>query len=186
MSISMELKEIPKIETERLILRMLREEDATDIFHYTQKPEVTKFLIWHPHNTIQDTLDFIQFAEKQFDQGISIILGIELKSENKIIGTIDLRDWKNPNRCGDIGYVIAPDYWRKGIMTEALHAVLKFGFEELELNRLEAHCEEENVGSWRVMEKCGMKHEGILREKVYIKKRFRSMKMYSILRKEWL
>lgn len=63
--------------------------------------------------------------------------------------------------------------------------MLQHWFEVLHLNRIEAHCEEENIGSWRVMEKCGMKYEGTLREKVFIKERFRSMKMYSILKQEW-
>lgn len=89
------------------------------------------------------------------------------------------------NNCAEIGYVISKDFWNKGIMTEALKSLIKFCFEELHLNRLESHCEEENTGSWHVMEKCGLKYEGTLREKVFVKERYRSMKMYSILRSEY-
>jgi [ribosomal protein S5]-alanine N-acetyltransferase len=180
------LKGFPQIETERLILRKLTDNDVEDIFEYANRQDVTEFLIWYPHKNIQDSADFVKFTWKQFQKEISIVWGIEIKEDKKMIGTIDLRNWNTNDRCGDIGYAIAPKYWKRGITSEALNAVINFGFEKLQLNRIEAHCEEENTGSWKVMEKCGMKFEGILREKVFIKDRFRSMKIYSILKKEWL
>jgi ribosomal-protein-alanine N-acetyltransferase len=66
-----------------------------------------------------------------------------------------------------------------------LKSVIKFGFNDLKLHRIEAHCEAENIGSSRVMEKAGMKYEGVLREKIYIKNKYRSMKMFSILKSEY-
>jgi [ribosomal protein S5]-alanine N-acetyltransferase len=66
-----------------------------------------------------------------------------------------------------------------------LLAVVNFAFEVLGLNRVEAHCEEENIGSWKVMMKAGMKFEGVLREKVFVKDKFRSMKVYSIIKSEY-
>ncbi|NJD21514.1 MAG: GNAT family N-acetyltransferase [Melioribacter sp.] len=180
-----ELPEIPKIETERLILRKITTDDVNDIFEYASVPDVTTFVLWETHRAKQDSLDFVKFAEEQFDNNISIIFGIEIKNEKKLIGTIDLRNWKAIHKCGEVGYVVSKKYWNKGYVSEAMKAVIKFGFKELHLNRIEAHCEEENIGSWRVMEKCRMKFEGILREKVFIKGRFRTMKMYSILKKEW-
>ena len=186
MNNSKRILKMPKIETERLILRKIIFEDAQDIFEYAQVPEVTEFLVWDPHQTIQDSIDFIKFAEEKYASDEWIILGIELRENKKLIGTIDLRGWNGVSRCAETGYVISKEYWNKGIITEALQAVIKFSFEELQLNRLEAHCEEENVGSWRVMEKCGMKYEGTLREKVFVKDRYRSMKMYSILKSEYV
>jgi ribosomal-protein-alanine N-acetyltransferase len=178
-------QEIPKIETERLILRKITADDVNDIFEYASVPEITTFVLWETHKAKQDSLDFVKLAADQFDNNISIIWGIEIKSEKKIIGSIELRNWNAINKCGDLGYAISSKYWNKGYVSEAMKAVIKFGFEVLHLNRAEAHCEEENIGSWRVMEKCGMKYEGTLREKVFIKERFRSMKMYSILKQEW-
>ena len=180
-----ELLEIPKIETERLILRKITTDDVNDIFEYASVPEVTTFVLWETHRSKQDSLDFVKFAEEQFNNNLSIIWGIEIKNEKKLIGTIDLRNWKAIHKCGEVGYVVSKKYWNKGYVSEATKAVIKFGFKELHMNRIEAHCEEENIGSWKVMEKCGMKFEGILREKVFIKGRFRTMKMYSILKKEW-
>ncbi len=182
---SKELQGIPKIETERLILRKITADDVNDIFEYASVPEVTTFVLWETHKSKQDSLDFIKVALEQFENNLSIIWGIKIKSEKKLIGSIDLRDWNTIHKCGEVGYVISKKYWNKGYVSEAMKVVIKFGFKELHLNRIEAHCEEENIGSWKVMEKCGMKYEGTLREKVFIKERFRSMKMYSILKKEW-
>jgi len=179
------LTEIPRIEAERLMLRKITEEDVNDIFEYASVPEVTKFVLWDTHKTQKDSLDFVKFAEEQFINCLSIVWGIEIKSEKKLIGSIDLRAWKTIHKCGDIGYAISMKYWNKGYVSEAMKAVINFGFESLHLNRIEAHCEEENIGSWKVMEKCGLKYEGTLREKVFIKGRFRSMKMYSLLKSEW-
>ncbi|MCX6174866.1 MAG: GNAT family protein [Ignavibacteriales bacterium] len=178
-------QEIPKIETERLILRKITVDDVNDIFEYASIPDVTTFVLWDTHKTKQDSIDFVKIADEQFNNNISLIWGIVIKSENKLIGTIDLRNWNTIHNCGEIGYVISKKYWNKGYVSEAIKVVIKFGFEVLHLNRIEAHCEEENIGSWKVMEKCGMKYEGTLREKVFIKERFRSMKMYSILKREW-
>ncbi len=142
-----ELPEIPKIVTDRLILRKITFDDVNDIFEYASVPEVTTFVLWDKHKNQQDSLDFIKFAEEQFDNNISLIWGIEIKSENKLIGTIDLRNWNTIHKCGDAGYVISKKYWNNGYVSEAMNAVIKFGFEELHLNRIEAHCEEENIGS---------------------------------------
>ncbi|TSA28457.1 MAG: N-acetyltransferase [Ignavibacteriales bacterium] len=178
-------QEIPKMETERLILRKITIDDVNDIYEYASITDVTTFVLWDTHKTKQDSIDFIKLTEEQFNNNISFIWGIVIKSENKLIGTIDLRNWDAIHKCGEIGYVISQKYWNRGYVSEAMKTVIKFGLEELHLNRIEAHCEEENIGSWRVMEKCGMKYEGTLREKVFIKERFRSMKMYSILKSEW-
>ena len=177
--------EIPALETGRLTLRKLNPGDAENVFEYASKPEVSEYLLWYPHISIEESIDFIKFAESQFTSGISIIWGIELKQENKIIGTIDLRNYQTVDKCGETGYGISSLYWNRGIMTEALSSVIKFGFKTLSLNRIEAHCENENTGSWHVMEKAGMKFEGILREKMFLKGSFRSMKMYSVLKSEY-
>lgn len=180
------LDNFPVLLTKRLRLRELTTEDAEDIYEYASIAEVARFLIWEPHKSINDSLWFINFAEQQYNDRSSIIWGIELREQKKLIGTIDLRGFASQHRCGDVGYVISQKYWGKGIVSEAFIALINYGFGELNLNRIEAHCEEENIGSWRVMEKTGLKFEGVLREKVFIKNKFRTMKMYSVLRRDWV
>jgi len=185
METSYQLTQIPGIETERLILRALNEDDVNDVFEYARVPEVAGFVMWDVHKSPDDSLSFINFAKDQFRSGSSIIWGLEVKNDHKLIGTIDIRGLSSSNSCGEIGYVISEKYWNKGYSTEALKAVLEFGFSKLKFNRLEAHCEEENKASWHVMEKAGMKYEGTLRQKAFFKDKFRSMKMYSLLYSEW-
>ncbi len=180
-----ELADVPVLETERLLLKKLSLNDAEDIFEYANEEEVTKYVIWNRHNSVVDAIEFINFAAQEFQNGNAIIWGLEVKKERKVIGTIDLRNFNNEHKCGEIGYCISNKYWNKGFASEALKEIINFGFERLYLNRLEAHCELENTASWRVMEKAGMTYEGILREKVLIKEKFRSMKMYSILKSEF-
>ncbi len=180
-----ELADVPVLETDRLLLKKLSLNDAEDIYEYAHEDEVTKYVIWNRHKSVGDSVEFINYAAEEFRNGTSIVWGLEVKNERKVIGTIDLRNFNNEHKCGEIGYCISKKYWNQGFTTEALKAVINFGFERLYLNRLEAHCELENIASWRVMEKAGMIYEGILREKVLIKSKFRSMKMYSILKSDY-
>jgi ribosomal-protein-alanine N-acetyltransferase len=180
------ISQIPLIETERLILRELSMDDVDDIYGYASIPEVSTFLLWYPHKSKQDSIDFINFAKNMFAKDISIIWGIELKEEKKLIGIFDLRTIQLINNCAEIGYVISNLYWNKGYISEAIQSIIKFCFNDLKLNRVEAHCDKENTGSARVMEKAGMKFEGTLREKLFVKEKYRSMKLYSILKSEYI
>jgi len=163
------LPELPKLESERLILRKIILEDALDIFEYAHVPEVAEFLPWFPHQSIQDSIEFIKFTEEKFESDEWIILGIELKENRKTDRFNRYSRLKGVNNCADIGYVISKNFWGKGMMTEALKEVIKYCFDELADEPVEAHCEEANIGSWKVMKKCGMKNEGTLREKVFVK-----------------
>lgn len=173
------------METGRLILRAFTENDVEDIYEYASDEEVAAFLVWDPHKTRDDTYDFLNMSKEIFHNSDNIDWGIELKEEGKLIGAISIRKWNDANRCGDIGYVLSKKYWNKGFATEALRAVIRYGFEKLNVNRLEAHCDEINSASYRVMEKAGMKYEGTLRQKVFIKGKFLNIRFYSILKEEF-
>ena len=177
--------EVPVLETNRLLLRAFNQNDIDDIFEYASDPEVSKYLPWDVHVSKKNTIDFLKASEENFQRLDIIDWGIELKNEHKLIGGISIRNWNNKHLCADAGYVISKKYWNRGIATEALAKVIQFGFETLCVNRIEAHCDDENIGSSRVMEKCGMKYEGTLRQKVFEKGRFVDAKFYSILRNEF-
>jgi [ribosomal protein S5]-alanine N-acetyltransferase len=179
------LKEFPVLETNRLLLRKLSVDDAEDIFEYASDPDVNTFMPWDIHKSIDDTREFLEKSEENSETTGDIDWGIELKNEKILVGGITVRKWNDANRCGDIGYVLSKRYWNKGIATEALRTVILFGFEKLCLNRIEAHCDENNIASYKVMEKAGMKYEGTLREKVFVKNKFVNMKVYSILKDEY-
>lgn len=175
---------LPRIETDRLILRPLRMSDARDMFAYSKDPEVSRHVLWDPHKTIWDSRRFLMFARKQYRRGFPGSFAMELKEGGRMIGTIGFM-WVNPDfKSAEVGYSMSRDWWNKGLMTEALQAVLRFGFEELKLNRIEAQHETENPASGRVMAHCGMQFEGILRQRVVNKGCFRDVALYAILKND--
>lgn len=174
----------PTLETERLILRKLRLEDAKDLFEYASDKEVTKYVTWEPHKSIEDSVNLIKFTHERYEKREGIIWGIVCKENKKVIGTCDISPVTKHFRA-EIAYALSRDYWGKGIMTEAVKEAIKFGFEKMNLNRIQAMCIPENIGSYRVMEKVGMKYEGLIREYMYIKGKFQDLKLYSILRREY-
>lgn len=175
----------PTLETDRLILRKLTKEDATDIFQYASDDEVARYVTWDSHKTVEDTYQFLQFAFDRYEAGQVAPWGIVYKADGKMIGTIDFLYWDQVHRRSEIGYVLAKPYWGQGIMTEAASKLLDFGFHKMELQRIEARCFVENIGSERVMQKIGMTYEGTLRKLMFIKGSFRNLKIYSILREEY-
>ena len=154
---------MPYFETERLILRELKRSDARSILDYAQLPNVGPMAGWEPHKTIEDSLEFINYAIKKRDFGQPGIFSIILKENYQMIGTIEIHSYKEFK--GDMGFVLHPDYWNRGIITEAAKAIIIYGMEILELKRL-TYCHfPHNVTSKRVCEKLGFKFEGILRNK---------------------
>jgi ribosomal-protein-alanine N-acetyltransferase len=180
------LKNVPVLETDRLILRSFSEKDVDDVYEYASNPIVTEFLPWEYHKTKEDSLQFLNYSKELFDSQDNIDFAIELKSKNKVIGSISIRKWNDANRCADIGYVLSLKYWRLGIMTEAIKRIVRFGFDELNVVRIEAHCDENNIGSYKAMGNAGLKYEGLLRKKVFMKNKFCNVKFYSILKEEFI
>ena len=112
-------------------------------------------------------------------------MGIELKESGRLVGTVDFVWWKPEQQSAEIGYVLARDCWGQGLMTEVASALLKLGFGEMDLVRIQARCIEGNIGSQRVMEKIGMSYEGTLRKGIKTKGRHWDLKLYSILKDEY-
>ena len=178
-------KNLPILETERLKLRKLSMHDAGDVFEYAADPDVSKYVLWEHHRTIADSKSYLKHVLFLYEKGIPASWGIILKEENKLIGTGGYQWWSVKDSKAEVGYVISKFYWNKGYMTEALEEILCFGFEQMELVRIEAKCFVGNTASERVMLKCGMKPEGILRSYKYVKGNFGDFKLYSILRNEF-
>ncbi|MGG3556601.1 GNAT family protein [Peribacillus frigoritolerans] len=178
--------ELPTLTTDRLLLRKFAVGDAEDMFEYASEPVVSRFVPWEPHNTIQDTYEFLNLIHKQYQEGKIAPWAIEFKQTKKVIGTIDFVAWSPIHSRAEIGFILSKDHWGKGIILEAATKVIEFGFNKMKLNRIEAPCMVENIQSQRVLQKMGMKLEGISREKYFIKGKYRDMAMYSVLRNEHL
>lgn len=178
-------KNLPILETERLRLRKLSMRDAGDVFDYASVPEVAEHVTWEYHRNISDSMHYLRFITQQYQDGIPSPWGIIHKELGKLIGTIGYHVWSLPNGFGEVGYALSKDFWNKGYTTEAFEEVIKFGFERLKLNRVEATCKLANTASEKVMLKCGLSYEGILRKRLFAKSEYHDLKLYSLLRNEW-
>lgn len=173
------------LETLRLLLRKPGKEDAADMFEYSSDEQVTGFLTWGPSKSLEDTKTFLEGVSRKIEMGELFDWGLILKKTGKFIGTCGFVSLDFNNRSGEIGYILSKKHWNRGIMTEALNRVIRYGFESLGLKRIEAKCDKENISSERVLEKVGMKNEGLLRKAQYSKNRYRDLKIYSLLSDEF-
>ncbi|MCB9249832.1 MAG: GNAT family N-acetyltransferase [Ignavibacteriales bacterium] len=174
-------RNLPTLETERLILRKLKYEDKSDIFKYAKNPKVAEHVIWYAHQNEMDTIDFLNFTYDSYNKNLPASWGIEWKENNKIIGTVGFNSFDVQNQKGEIGYALSQEYWGKGIIVEACKEIIEIGFKQLFLNRIEARCSPENVNSAKVLEKLGFTFEGILRQQIFAKEKFWDLKIYSLL-----
>ncbi|GER65853.1 alanine acetyltransferase [Weizmannia acidilactici] len=178
-------RDLPLLETDRLILRKLKRDDVLDLFAYASRSEVSKYVTWDSHRSVRDSKNFIGYILNLYREHRVAPWGIEDKKTRRLIGTVDFVWWKPDQGTAEIGYVLSPEYWGRGIMTEAVKKLIEFGFERMRLIRIQARCFAENKASARVMEKAGMTFEGTLRKAIYAKGRHWDLKVYSILKEEY-
>ena len=160
--------EFPVLETKRLVLRQLRYEDGPDIQRYFPA-ELAKYYDWWPR-TVAEGRGFVRFFKTGYQEEQSIRWGITLKPNDKVIGTVGFSDFDHFSRA-ELGYELSLDYQHQGIMCEALRAVIPFGFNEIEMHRIQASVFPQNEASIKLLEKFGFKREGLLRQYTYIKHR---------------
>lgn len=176
---------MPTLETERLILRPLCLDDTDDMFEYSKREEVTKCLTWSPHPDKAYTLDYLTYLQTRYKSGDFFDWAVVRRDTGKMIGTCGFTRFDFRHDCGEIGYVINPDHTGQGFATEAAQRVIRFGFENLALNRIECKYMTDNEASRRVMEKNGMRFEGVRRQGMLIKGSYRDIGICSILREEF-
>lgn len=147
--------------TERLTLRMPRLSDAAAIFHsYARDAEVTRYLRWRPHSSIQETEQYLAGCVAGWGNDSRFPWVIELREGGELLGMVELR--VNGFKA-DVGYVVARAFWGRGIATEALRPVAGWALSQESIYRVWALCDAENAASARVLEKVGMTREGLLR-----------------------
>lgn len=154
-----------RIETDRLILRRYKIEDADAMYkNWASDSEVTKFLTWQPHSSVDVSRSIIEDWLKEYSDEKYYQWAIVLKDNgNEPIGGISVVHMNEDISMVHIGYCLGRAWWRRGIMSEALKAVTDFMFDTVEVNRVEARHDPRNPNSGKVMQKCGMKYEGTLR-----------------------
>ncbi|PKB72097.1 MAG: GNAT family N-acetyltransferase [SAR202 cluster bacterium Io17-Chloro-G6] len=175
-----------QITTERLVLREFKPEDWREVLAYQQDPCYLEYYPWITR-TESDVREFVQwFLDEQAESPRTRFqLAVILRETGKLIGNCGIR--RKPDNAweADIGYEIAPDYWRNGYATEAAAALMEHGFNEMGLHRISSWCIAENGASARVLQKLGMREEGRLRENEFFKGRWWDTLIFGILKDEW-
>ncbi|HEX9494386.1 MAG TPA: GNAT family protein [Candidatus Limnocylindria bacterium] len=176
---------LPQVTTDRLALRRVRQSDLDDIYAYASDPDVSRYTSWAPHTSPDETRQFVRRVLDAYLEKRVANWGIELKAERKLIGMGGYVWWDPLQSAAELGYVIGKPYWGQGLMTEAVKAMIDFGFQRMALNRVVIRMDPRNIGSWRVAEKSGCRFEGIARQAIYAKGKFDDLMVWAILREEW-
>ena len=176
---------MPTLYTERLSLRVMHPIDAEDMYDYAKRPEVTKYLLWREHEDIYFTRDYLNYINRRYALGDFYDWAIIERESRKMIGTCGFTKIDVSNKSAEIGYVLNPDFHRRGFGSEAVKRVMKFGFEELGLNRIEARFMQGNEASLALMKSVGMTFEGYMRDLIFVKGSYRTVGISSILRSEY-
>ena len=176
---------LPVLETADLILRPVRMSDAKDIFRYASDPEVARYVMWEPHRSISDTRAYIRYIRSMYRRGLPSSWAVVHRTSGHVIGSIGFVGYSPVHHAAEVGYSFSREYWNRGFATQALSAVINSAFNRIGgLNRLEAQHDIRHPASGRVMEKCGMRCEGVLRGRLLNKSEFIDVALYSILRSD--
>lgn len=157
----------PVLETERLILRELIEDDAQGILNCFSNEDVLRYYGQNPLTNIEQVKNIVRNFSNSYKEKQGIKWGIEIKGTEGIIGTIGFHGWSSEHKRAEIAYAILPAQWGNGFATEAVKKVLSYGFKELNLTRIGAVVFTENNASNVLLEKLGFEKEGVLRNYMY-------------------
>ncbi len=184
MSRRTDLAAFPRLETKRLILREMQAEDAGAIFQLFSDEEVMRYRDVMAFTHLEEAQHFLEVALARYERGEETHWAITLKGEDALIGCCGY-SWHLGPHFGAIGYDLARLYWKRGIMTEAVRALLRFGFEVRRLHRIEARVRQGNETSMRLLRRLGFQEEGLLRECLFLNHSFYDVKVFSLLAGEY-
>ncbi len=172
-------KTFPVLETERLFLREMMYEDSPDILSYLSDTEVMKYYGMAPFKNIDEAREEISWYKEIYSLGSGIRWGITIKGSSTIIGSCGFHDWNKRHFRAEIGVELSRNYWRTGIMSEALTEILSYGFHHMGLKRIQALIEPENEASQKLFEKMGFQKEGLLRSYEFTVGKFDDLYMFA-------
>ncbi len=173
------------LETERLLLRRVSKDDLNEILELRGNPETMKFIPRPIVKTEEDALDHFKIIDEKIEKNEGINWAITVKGNPKLIGIIGHYRIQPENHRCEIGYMILPQYNGQGIVTEAIKAVLEYGFEDMNMHSIEAVIDPDNIASERVLQKNGFVKEAHILENEYYDGKFWNTVIYSILKRNF-
>ena len=185
MTIDAAFTHFPSLTTARLHLRQIQPADAAALFAVKSDLEVTSSYGQEPHQSVDDTLGWIQRLQASYERREDFAWGITLKGEDVVIGACTLWNFDSSLRCAEIGYELHPAYQGQGIMAGAVSAILTYGFGALGLHRIEANPLAGNPASRSLLLKLGFTYEGTLRQRHFFRGQFEDQLYFGLLKEEW-
>nr|AUN37605.1 ribosomal-protein-S5p-alanine acetyltransferase [uncultured bacterium] len=186
MSVDAVFTAFPALTTERLHLRQLKPSDSKALFAIKSDPEVTKHYGQEPHQSVDETLWWIEGLKISYENRQDVAWCVTLKGDDTLIGACTLWNLDHGYHHGEIGYELHPAYERQGLMTEAVAAILTFAFNDLGLHRVEATPFADNPPSKSLLLRLGFTYEGTLRQRHFFRNHFKDQLYYGLLKDEWL
>jgi ribosomal-protein-alanine N-acetyltransferase len=179
------IEDFPIIETDRLRLRQIRQRDAEDAFAFLSHPEVARYIGSRAFTNLLETRVWLARGYKTHQQGETLRWGIALRDTDQLIGECNYHHFGPRRSYAEIGYQLQYPHWNKGYMSEALTAILSYGFDVLKFHRVEANVDPLNERSRGLLLKLGFAHEGTLRQRYYLEGEFLDEAWYGLLRTDW-
>ena len=146
---------LPVLETDHLVLRPLRRRDANDIFSYASDPEVARYVLWDPHQSVSETRSYIRYMRSLSRRGLPSSWAVTLRDSGKVIGTIGFMWYSTENRSAELGYSFSREYWNRGYGTSLAETLLRMAKASGLSRTVEAITDPDNVFSKRILQKAG-------------------------------
>src|SRR5262245_47164765 len=151
---------IPELETERLVLREIVPADAEGLFRIFSDEETMRYWSCKPYASIDQARRLIESLAEAAREGVGIHWAITLRGDDRLAGKLAYSEWRKAHRRGEISYILAREHWGKGIVSEALGALLDYGFDHMNLHSVEAGVTPGNEASTRMLQRLGFRLEG--------------------------
>lgn len=173
------------LETDRLLLRRVNKNDVLEVFSLRSNPETMKFIPRPLVENLDEALEHIQMIDDKIENAEGINWAITLKDDPKLLGIIGHYRIKPEHYRAEIGYMLDPAHHGKGLITEAIKAVIAYGFDVMKLHSIEAIIDPDNIASATVLEKNGFVKEAHLRENEFYNGKFLDTVIYSLLERDY-
>lgn len=165
-------------------MRELTDKDAAVLHQYWSDAAVTEFFTEEPFETVEKSLSMVILLKELFRAEQGIRWAVTDKQDGRVLGTCGFHNVKREHYRAEMGYELGKKYWRQGIMSEALAAIIAYGFQTMRLNRIEAFVNFGNVRSMGILGKMGFNQDGLLRNYEFARGRFLDQYCYSLIKSD--
>ena len=176
---------MPDLDAKRVRLRHPCPTDADAVFAIFGDERAMRYWSHEAFETHAEAEAYLRAIDKGFAERTFCQWAITERGADELIGTVTLTSWDERNRRMELGYMLSPAHWGKGLATEAVRRVLGFGFEQIGLHRVEAELDPRNVASARLLERLGFRYEGLLRERWWVYEEWCDSALYGLLRADF-